>query len=607
MKLRPEERPDPASTALALCGEPPVFDVRRQAKFLYWQGWDLTLIAEATGQKYPTVASWKARDGWDATKPIDRVEGTLEARLIQLICKPIKTGGDFKEIDLLGRQIERLARVRRYQEPGGHEGDLNPNVENRNSAPKKKARKNHFDDEQAAKLIAAFEEGLFGYQRRWLDAADQRTRVILKSRQIGATWYFAREALVDAIRTGRNQIFLSASKAQAHIFRGYIVDWARQITGVELKGDPIVIDRGEGEEPATLYFLGTNARTAQGFHGNFYFDEFFWVFGFNTLKKVASGMAMHKKWRKTYFSTPSSINHEAYPFWTGDEFNKRRPKAERVDFDVGHKTLQGGAIGADRAWRHIVTIEDAVAGGCDLFDLEELKLEYSADEYSNLLLCQFVDDTLSVFPLSELQRCMVDSWEVWDDFLPLSDRPYAGEVWIGYDPAATGDSAALAVLAPPAVPAGKFRVLYKESFRGMDFTAQAEVIRQLTLKYRVTKIDIDIGGIGLAVHQLVLNFFPAARGHLYTPEVKTRLVLKAKDVISRARLEFDAGWRDVAGSFMAIRKELTASGRQMTYTAGRTVETGHADLAWAIMHALDNEPLDVGFGGGARNVLEIYG
>jgi hypothetical protein len=52
------------------------------------------------------------------------------------------------------------------------------------------------------------------------------------------------------------------------------------------------------------------------------------------LNKVASGMALHKQWRKTYFSTPSSISHEAYPFWTGDLFNKRRPKKDQVKIDV---------------------------------------------------------------------------------------------------------------------------------------------------------------------------------------------------------------------------------------------------------------------------------
>ena len=41
---------------------------------------------------------------------------------------------------------------------------------------------------------------------------------------------------------------------------------------VELKGDPMVLPNG-----ATLYFLGTNARTAQSYHGNLYLDEYFWI------------------------------------------------------------------------------------------------------------------------------------------------------------------------------------------------------------------------------------------------------------------------------------------------------------------------------------------
>ena len=55
---------------------------------------------------------------------------------------------------------------------------------------------------------------------------------------------------------------------------------------------------------------------------------------------------------------------------------------------------------------------------------------------------------------------MVDSWEVWaDDFKPFHARPYGNNpVWIGYDPAESGDSAGLVVVAPP-VPGGKFRVL----------------------------------------------------------------------------------------------------------------------------------------------------
>ncbi|EMD2211298.1 terminase, partial [Pseudomonas aeruginosa] len=78
----------------------------------------------------------------------------------------------------------------------------------------------------------------------------------------------------------------------------------------------------------------------------------------------------------------------------------------------------------------------------------------------------------------------------------------------------------------------------------------------------------------------------------YSPEVKTQLVMKAWSVIKNGRLEFDAGWTDLAQALMAIRKTITAGGRQFTYTAGRNDNTGHADLAWALFHALQNEPLE---------------
>lgn len=568
--------------------EPPIHhDNRRFAKFLYWQGWAITDISERLNEPRTTVQSWKTRDLWDKAPVIERVETSIEARLIQLIAKDQKTGADFKEIDLLGRQIERMARVRRY-ESTGNESDLNPKIAARYPGSGRKPAKNEINDKQVDKLKAAFHDSLFNYQRTWFKAGHERTRIILKSRQIGATWYFAREALIDAITTGRNQIFLSASKAQAHVFKLYIQQFVASVIDVNLIGDPIVLSNG-----ATLYFLGSNARTAQGYHGNFYFDEFFWAYNFKQLNKVASGMALHKKWRKTYLSTPSSMNHEAYPLWTGSQFNKRRPKAEQVDIDISHSALAKGKHCADRIWRQIVNIEDAVAGGCDLFDLDELHYEYAPDQFDNLLMCNFVDDTLSVFSFSVLQQCMVDSWEIWSDFKPHAARPFGNRpVWLGYDPSDTGDSAGCVVLAPPTVPGGPFRGLEKFQFRGQNFESQAEEIEKLTRKYNITYMGIDVTGMGQGVYQLVSKFYPAAVDINYSIPVKERMVLKAQHVMRNRRLQFDAGWTDLAQSFMAIKKTITPSGRHTTYQSGRNEGIGHADLAWACMHAIDHEPFE---------------
>lgn len=576
-------------------------DNRRQAKFLYWMGWRVTEIAEHLGEKEKTVHTWKSRDEWDRADNVERIGGALEQRLVQLILKDGKTGGDFKEIDLLHRQLERQAKIQRYQ-GGGTETDLNPNLARRNEGPKKAPKRNEFSEEDIEKLEEAFRDGCFEYQLDWYRAMNQRTRMLLKSRQIGATFYFAREALIDALLTGRNQIFLSASKAQAHQFKNYMQDFVREVLGTQLTGDPIVLWNG-----AELHFLGTNFRTAQGRSGNFYFDEFFWVHGFDELNKVASGMALHKHWRKTYFSTPSSKGHPAYKWWTGERVNKGKPKDQHITLDVSHDALAQGRLCEDKIWRQIVTILDADARGCDLFDLDELRFEYSGEQFANLLMCEFVDDGASIFPLAMLQPCMVDSWVEWaEDYKPFANRPFGDRaVWIGYDPAETGDSAGLVVVAPPLVPGGKFRVLERHQFRGMDFAAQAEFIRQVTQRYWVTYIGIDATGMGSGVAQLVRQFFPNVTTFSYSPEVKGRLVMKTWDVIHKGRLEFDAGWTDMASSMMAIRKTMTASGRQMTYTAGRTDETGHADLAWALMHALHNEPLE---GQTAQNtsIMEIY-
>jgi len=196
--------------------------------------------------------------------------------------------------------------------------------------------------------------------------------------------------------------------------------------------------------------------------------------------------------------------------------------------------------------------------------------------------------------------------EEWEDFHQFAYRPFGYRaVWIGYDPSHTGDSAGCVVLAPPLVPGGKFRILERHQWKGMDFATQAESIKSLTDKYSVEYIGIDATGIGQGVFQLVRNFFPAAREIRYSPEVKTNMVLKAKDLITSGRLEYDAGHTDITQSFMAIRKTMTASGRSATYEASRSEEVSHADIAWAAMHAMINEPLTAGNGNVIPSILDF--
>lgn len=103
------------------------FDNRLTAKFLYWMGWRISSIAEFLKENDKNVHAWKSRDEWDKDAPAGRVAQALEAQLVKLIILEKKTPGDFKEIDLLMRQLERMARIDKFSNRG-NETDLNPKL-----------------------------------------------------------------------------------------------------------------------------------------------------------------------------------------------------------------------------------------------------------------------------------------------------------------------------------------------------------------------------------------------------------------------------------------------------------------------------------------------
>ncbi|EKJ6981197.1 TPA: terminase family protein [Enterobacter hormaechei subsp. xiangfangensis] len=564
--------------------------VRQRAKQLYWQGYPPAEIARLMGINQNTIYSWKKRDEWDETPPVQRVSQSMDARLIQLTDKKDKTGGDFKEIDLLTRQLKKLSDGQQAETGAGKK-------------PRKRKLKNHFTEEQIVALREKILDSLSWHQRGWYEQRHHRNRMILKSRQIGATWYFAREALLDALRDDvkypyqRNQIFLSASRRQAHQFRGFIQRIAEEVD-VELKGgDKIVLSNG-----AELHFLGTSAATAQSYTGNLKFDEFFWVSNFTNLRKVAGAMATLKGLTRTYFSTPSGETHEAYPFWTGDRWNEKRTKAQRKAFDVGWKTLNSGLLCPDKTWRQIVTLKDVIENGWEYTDLEEIQDENSEDEFRNLYMCEFVRDGESAFNLNALIGCGADGYDEWPDWKPFASRPMGNRpVWIGYDAngsSGNGDSGAICVVVPPLVPGGKFRTVETEQVRGLEFEEQAKVIENFTFKYNVQHVGIDVtGGNGEAVYQIVKKFFPMAMPYTMSMTSKRALVLKMLQLIRAGRWEYDRSERALINAFNSVRKVKTPGGF-ITYDTDRSRGVSHGDLAWANMLAIINEPLGQESGSG---------
>ncbi len=275
------------------------------------------------------VYYWIRQGGWEDMLSDEEPLTAVGRRITLLLDKAGSlTKDDLNELDRLTSVRERLLKqaakpvqATNAEEPAEpqerRQGSRGERSIRRDSGDKKREKKakNDISGLTEVDFLDKFIGSMYGYQKE-LFAAKQnpltcRIRNILKSRQVGLTYYFAGEAFMDAVLTGDNQVFLSASRSQSEIFRSYIIQFAQKWFGIELTGNPIVLSNG-----AELRFLSTNSSTAQGYHGHVYVDEYFWIRDFEKLSTVASAMGTHKKWRKTYFSTPSAVSHQAYPFWS---------------------------------------------------------------------------------------------------------------------------------------------------------------------------------------------------------------------------------------------------------------------------------------------------
>ncbi|WP_443111700.1 terminase large subunit domain-containing protein [Aliivibrio sp. S4MY3] len=567
--------------------EKPIYtQVQTCALGYYLRQYKTAEIAEALDIAPRTVQQWIAKFGWKQMRDDAPVELMLRQRIAYLLWVDQKHESQLKELEtLLEQKYKRDAAERRRNTPKQNGGY----VDEKRGRPSNKV-KNDISCITAEMLADFREKTFFAYQK---DIHAQKCndelnefRFYLKSRQIGLTYYFAFEAFEDAIMNGDNQVFLSASRKQSEIFKNYIRKFALEIGDVELKGkDELQLSNG-----ATLYFLSTNARTSQGFNGHVYFDEVFWIPKFGELDDYAGGMSIQSKYRTTYLSTPSTTAHEAYPKWTGDK---------SLGIDISHKALKKGSLGSDGIFRQIITIDDAIEGGATFFNMDKLRRKYpDKSVFNNLLRCVFLDDASSFFSIKSLLACKTDT-DNWKDVDFESLHPVGRrEVLVGYDPRGGGqgegaDDAGLIVSLKPIIKGGAFRFIERVRLKGSSYEDQSAAIEAICKKYNVVYLAIDVGGVGSAVAELVRKFYPGLTTLDYSPEMKRMMAYKAREIINAGRLQFDNEWDDLVHSFLMIRQHTTKMSNQITFVSARNKVGSHADLAWAAMHVLHWEPIDI--------------
>ena len=580
-------------------------EIRQAARALYLKVWTPSEIAtELKLNNERIVYYWADKYGWRDMLREHTVDESIANRIQTLLELEDPTKNQLDMLDRLIKHHTNLKKQRVQAKQPEEQPQKNDNGSGSNHSGSRSQKGNKKKGKRAKNDVSDLEpedfqeliDSLFDYQQLMRevknDPSKPRIRNVLKSRQIGFTYGCSAEAFEDAVLTGENQIFISATRAQAEVFRTYIIKIAEQFFDITLSGNPIALNTKKGR--CELCFLATNASSAQSRPGNVYVDEYFWIRDFTRLSDVVGACATQERFHKTFFSTPSTKNHPAYPFWTGDKWRGEKDTRKNIPFP-SDKEMKKGVVCPDSQWRYKIDVHDAVKGGCHLINPALLEEENSPDAFNNLYLCEFVDDSQSIFKLSAVEKLMTNC-DHWEDFDPKAARPFENrEVWIGYDPSRTRDNACLVVMAPPATENEKFRLLEKHYWKNLNVQHHMAEIKKIFARYNVTYFGMDTTGIGLTLWDLVSLEYPRqARAIHYSNDTKNRLVTKMIEVVESKRIQFDAEQRDIASAFMAIKRVMTGSGNMMTFKADRSDLVGHADVFWAIAHAVINEPFDYG-------------
>ncbi|HBN5865771.1 TPA: hypothetical protein L3G88_001964 [Proteus mirabilis] len=93
---------------------------------------------------------------------------------------------------------------------------------------------------------------LYPWQTRWYNHRFERNRYLHKGRQIGSSYFFALEGLLDACLTGRNKVYISHVSEPDDEFISNEMEIVKCFLGIESNNPVTKIELDNG---AVLYFF----------------------------------------------------------------------------------------------------------------------------------------------------------------------------------------------------------------------------------------------------------------------------------------------------------------------------------------------------------------
>ncbi|WP_114649113.1 terminase large subunit domain-containing protein [Pseudothauera hydrothermalis] len=548
-------------------------DVRREARSRYLAGEPVALIAAACGVHENTLRAWARDYGW-------------REELANRRQTPAQLEAEIAEVTALLRQADEAQsykltlRLRMLQKAlAGIQKSL--------PKPKPLPKVANFASRELFERAIAPEYGLLPYQRRFLED-DARYRCVLKARQIGFTYVIGLSAVLG-LAAGRDQIIVSASEDQARLVMGHLRAHAEKL-GLPIEDDT---DREIRIMGSKAVALSTNWRTAQGYTGDVWFDEFAWAPRPDALFNAVVPAITRVGGRITVCSTPWVPGNL---FWKIATDHQGR---------YSHYS------------RHVITIHDALKDGMPLpGGLDELRLNFDAASWAMFFECQWAEEEGALLPWSLLDAIAEDihppsppgrgaGGEGKSPVGKKAAAPRYGRLRLGVDLGRVADRTALVLvgelLDPVSLaPTARVRVLKTHSVQGMDFASQRSLIEDWIARFDPEHVAIDRSGLGWQLAEELARAHPGrVLPRAFTAPFKERLALDLLRLAEQKRLSIP---RDpsLMAELHAVRRIPTASG--IRYDAPRDA-SGHADRFWALALALDG--MD-GISRAARMEVELW-
>lgn len=520
-------------------------DIRREARRRYMAGEPIALIAKAVGVHDNTLRAWARDYGWrEELAQLRQMPSHLDEEIARTVALLRQSKG--------GKESHRLAmRLRMLQK--ARDGLLK-------SQPKPRDIPRVTAAHHADLLTRALSDdyGLLPYQRAFL-ADDARFRCVLKARQIGFTYLIGLSAALG-LAAGRDQVIVSASEDQAALVMQHLRDHAERL-GLDIEHDT---DRQVRIAGSTATALSTNWRTAQGYTGDVWFDEFAWAPRPDQLWGAIVPAITRVGGRVTVCSTP----------WVPGNLFWKIATNHQGKYSYFSRTT--------------ITIHDAIAQGMPLpGGLDELRLLFDAASWAMFYECQWAEEEGAILPWGLLDELAQDMPS------PAGNKrgaaPRFGRIRIGIDLGRVADRTVIVIVGESFDPiadvgTGHYRVLAWHSLHQADFATQRSHIEEAIARWQPERVDIDRSGLGWQLAEELARAHPGVvRPRAFTAPMKERLALGLMRLAEQKRLAIP---RDSAlmASLHAVRR--LPSGNSIKYDAPRDA-SGHGDAFWALALAID--------------------